>query len=133
MLDGGVHIYAVIETGGKQYTVAPGQSIAVDRLGVAEGDTVELDRVLLIADGDKVIVGNPTIEGAKVVATSMGEGKGSKIVVFKYKPKVRYRKKTGHRQLFTRLTIDKISQPGAEAAPEKKPRRRKKEVTESGT
>ncbi|MCK5576821.1 MAG: 50S ribosomal protein L21 [Dehalococcoidales bacterium] len=133
MLYGGAHIYAVIETGGKQYSVAPGQSIEVDRLGVAEGDTVELDRVLLIADGKKVTVGKPTIEGAKVVATSTGDGKGSKIVVFKYKPKVRYRKKTGHRQLFTRLTIDKISQPGAEAAPAKKPRRRKKEVTESGT
>ena len=133
MLYGGAHIYAVIETGGKQYSVAPGQSIEVDRLGVAEGDTVELDRVLLIADGEKVTVGKPTIEGAKVVATSAGDGKGSKIVVFKYKPKVRYRKKTGHRQLFTRLTIDKISQPGAEAAPAKKPRRRKKEVTESGT
>jgi large subunit ribosomal protein L21 len=133
VLDGGAHIYAIIETGGKQYSVAPGQSIAVDRLGVTEGDTVELDRVLLIADEDKVTVGNPTIEGAKVVATSTGNGKGSKVVVFKYKPKVRYRKKTGHRQIFTRLTIDKISQPGTEAAPAKKSRRRKKEVTESGT
>jgi large subunit ribosomal protein L21 len=132
VLDGGAHIYAIIETGGKQYSVAPGQSIAVDRLGVTEGDTVELDRVLLIADEDKVTVGNPTIEGAKVVATSTGNGKGSKVVVFKYKPKVRYRKKTGHRQIFTRLTIDKISQPGIEAAPAKKPRRRKKEVIESG-
>ena len=100
---------------------------------MAEGDTVELERVLLIADGDQVTVGNPTIEGAKVVATSMGEGKGSKVIVFKYKNKVRYRKKTGHRQLFTRLTIEKINKLVAEAAPPaKKPRRRKKEVTKDG-
>ena len=78
---------------------------------MAEGDTVELDRVLLVADGDKVTVGTPTVDGAKVVATSQGEGKGKKIIVLKYKPKVRYHKKTGHRQLYTRLTIDKIVAP----------------------
>ena len=84
-------IYAIIETGGKQYKVTPGQTIDVERLDVAEGDTVDLDRVLLIADGDRVIVGTPAVDGAKVVATSQGEGKGEKIIVFKYKPKVRYR------------------------------------------
>ena len=100
---------------------------------MAEGDTVELERVLLIADGDQVTVGNPTIEGAKVLATSVEEGKSSKVIVFKYKPKVRYRKKTGHRQLFTRLTIEKINKPGAELEPPaKKPRRRKKEVAKDG-
>ena len=125
-------IYAIIETGGKQYKVAPGQTIDVERLDIAEGDTVELDRVLLIADGEQLTVGKPAIDGAKVVATSQGEAKGKKIVVFKYKPKVRYRKKTGHRQLYTKLTIDKISQPGAEAEKPKKTRRRKKEVTEDG-
>jgi large subunit ribosomal protein L21 len=101
---------------------------------VAEGKTVELDRVLLVADGDKVRTGAPTVDGVKVVATSQGEGKGKKIIVFKYKPKVRYRRKTGHRQLYTRLVIDKIV--GPEAAPDtpvKKVRRHKKEVTESGT
>jgi len=67
----------------------------VDRLQVTEGNTVELDKVLLIADDDRVTVGTPTVDGAKVVATSQGEGKGKKIIVFKYKPKVRYRKKTG--------------------------------------
>ena len=87
---------------------------------MAEGDAVELDRVLLIADGDKVTVGTPTVDGAKVIATSQGEGKGKKIIVFKYKPKVRYRKKTGHRQLYTRLAIDKIIAP-------------QKEVIRSGT
>jgi len=100
---------------------------------VAEGNTVELDRVLLIADGERVIVGTPTVDGAKVVATSQGEGKGEKIIVFKYKPKVRYRKKTGHRQRYTRLVIDRIVEPGAVEAKPKKVRRRKKEVTESGT
>ena len=128
-----MEIYAIIETGGKQYRVNPGQTIDVERLDVAEGDTVELDRVLLIADGDRVVVGTPTVEGAKVVATSQGEGKGEKVIVFKYKPKVRYRKKTGHRQRYTRLVIDKIVEPGAAPAkPAKKARRRKKEVTESG-
>ena len=131
---GGLTIYAIIETGGKQYRVSPGQTIDVERLDVADGKTVDLDRVLLIADGKRVKVGTPTVEGAKVVATSQGEGKGEKVIVFKYKPKVRYRKKTGHRQLYTRLVIDKIVEPGAaEAKPAKKVRRRKKEVTESGT
>jgi len=106
-------IYAIIETGGKQYRVRPGQTIDVEWLDVAEGNTVELDRVLLIAQGERVTVGNPTVSGAKVVATSQGEGKGKKVIVFKYKPKVRYRKKTGHRQTYTRLVIDKITDPGA--------------------
>ena len=130
---GGRKIYAIIETGGKQYKVSPGQTIDVERLGIAEGDTVEMERVLLIADGDRLTVGKPIIQGAKVVATSKGEGKGKKIVVFKYKPKVRYRKKTGHRQLYTRLTIEKISEPeAASGEPPKKARRRKKEVIQSG-
>jgi large subunit ribosomal protein L21 len=127
-------IYAVIETGGKQYKVTPGQKIDVERLDVTEGKTVELNRVLFVADGNKVRTGTPTVDGAKVVATSQGEGKGKKIIVFKYKPKVRYRRKTGHRQLYTRLVIDKIVAP--EEVPDqplKKVRRYKKEVTESGT
>jgi large subunit ribosomal protein L21 len=104
----------------------------VERLKVAEGKTVDLDRVLLIADGKRLTVGTPTVDGARVVATSQGEGKGDKIIVFRYKSKVRYRKKTGHRQLYTRLVIDKIVEPGmAEAKPPKKVRR-KKEVTKDG-
>ena len=132
-LAGGGKIYAVIETGGKQYKVSPGQVIDVDRLGVGEGNTVELDRVLLIADDEKVTVGTPIVEGAKVMATSQGEGKGKKVIVFRYKSKVRYRKKTGHRQLYTRLAIDKIIGPeAAQGEPAKKVRRRKREVTENG-
>jgi large subunit ribosomal protein L21 len=125
-------IYAIIETGGKQYRVNPGQTIDVERLDVAEGDTVELDKVLLIGDGDRVTVGKPTVDGAKVVATAKGAGKGEKVIVFKYKPKVRYRKKTGHRQFHTRLVIDKILGPGIAEEKPKKPRKRKKEVTKSG-
>ena len=104
-------IYASVETCGKQYKVASGLSVDVDRLDVAEGSTVEIDRVLLIADGDKVTVGSPVINGAKVLATSRGDDRGEKIIVYRYKHKVRYSKKTGHRQSYTRLTIDKILVP----------------------
>jgi len=101
---------------------------------VAEGGAVELDRVLLIADGDEVTVGKPVIDGARVTATAQQNGKGEKVIVFKYKSKVRYRRKNGHRQLFTRLMIDQILPPGAEGAkPVKKTTRRmKKEVTTDG-
>ena len=112
--------------------MSPGQTIDVDGLGLAEGKEVKLDRVLLIADGDRVTVGTPTISGAKVVATSQGDFKGKKIIVFKYKPKVRYRSKTGHRQLYTKLTIDKIVEPTAEEDKAPKVSRRKKVVREDG-
>ncbi len=104
------NIYAVVESGGKQYRVAPGQIVQVDQLNVEEGSTVELDRVLLIADDDRVTVGQPVVAGAKVIAEAVGDKRGSKIIVFKYKPKVRYRRKKGHRQTYTRLAIKEISQ-----------------------
>lgn len=88
--------------------MAPGQTIEVERLPVEQGGTVELDKVLLVADQDKVLVGKPTVEGARVIATALGEEKGEKITVFKYKAKTRFRKKTGHRQLYTRLAIKEI-------------------------
>jgi large subunit ribosomal protein L21 len=97
----GAKIYAVVEIGGKQYKVAPKQTIEVERLGVSEGDTIELDRVLFL-------VGNPIIEGAKVVATSLGEAKGEKVIAFKYKSKVRYRRKKGHRQTYTKILVNEI-------------------------
>lgn len=87
---------------------------------------------MLIADGDNITLGKPVIEGARVLATSQGDGKADKVIVFKYKAKVRYRVKRGHRQQYTRLSIDKISQPGADAGAPAKPRRKKKEVTEDG-
>ena len=127
---GGARIYAIVETGGKQYRVTPGQVLDVDLLDVAEGDAVELERVLVLGDGDKVTLGTPTVDGAKVVATSNGDGRAAKIIVFRYKPKTRYKRKTGHRQGFTRLTIDRIDGPGVAA--NKPARRKKKEVDDSG-
>jgi len=107
-LYGGEEIYAVIEVGGKQYKVAPKQTIEVERLDVAEGDTVELDRVLFIGGDGDTLVGNPVIKGAKVLATSLGEAKGEKVIVFKYKSKVRYRRKKGHRQTYTKILVNEI-------------------------
>jgi len=88
--------------------VTPGQVINVERLTAEQGSQVELDRVLLVADEGKVTVGRPFVEGAKVLAEAVGEGKGKKIIVFKYKPKVRYRRKKGHRQQYTSLAIKDI-------------------------
>jgi large subunit ribosomal protein L21 len=131
---GGVIIYAIVETAGKQFRVSPGQTLKVDRLELAEGATVELDRVLAIGNDNKLTVGKPTVEGARVMATVKGEGQDKKVVVFKYKAKTRYTRKQGHRQLYTELTIDSIA--GAGETPVKaaaKPRRTKKEVTENGS
>lgn len=108
----GEKIYAIVETHGKQYKVAPKQTIEVDHLNIPEGEVVELDKVLFISDNENTLIGNPTIKGAKVIATSMGEAKGDKIIVFKYKSKVRYRRKTGHRPIYTRLSINEIVKPG---------------------
>ncbi|MBN1366881.1 MAG: 50S ribosomal protein L21 [Dehalococcoidales bacterium] len=124
-------MYAIIETGGKQYKVTPGQTIEVERLAAIEGSLVELDRVLLLADGDSVSIGAPVVDGARVVAKSLGEQKDDKIIVFKYKNKVRYRNKTGHRQIHTRLMIDKILKPGEVVEPVKKPRRTRKKAAEA--
>jgi large subunit ribosomal protein L21 len=82
--------------------------VEVDKLSFAVGDRVELDRVLLVADGEEVRVGQPIVEGAKVLATVTDHVKGPKIIVFKYRPRERYRRKKGHRQNYTRLTIDEI-------------------------
>jgi large subunit ribosomal protein L21 len=127
--------YAIVETGGKQYKVAPGQKIDVDRVSCAEGQDIELSRVLLIADGKDTVIGSPVIDGAKVVATCLGEAKGDKVIVFKYKPKVRYRRKKGHRQIHAKLEIKEILKPGQEGTPEKTPRKKAAaaEVTTNGT
>lgn len=101
-------MYAVVETGGKQYKVSAGEIVDVEKLPFQVGEKIELDRVLLVADGNEVQVGQPTVEGAKVLATVTDHLKGPKIIVFKYKPKERYRRKKGHRQSYTRLTIDEI-------------------------
>lgn len=101
-------MYAVIKTGGKQVQVAAGDTIAVEKMPLSAGETVELDRVLLVADGDQVMIGTPLVEGATVKATVVDQVKGEKVTVFRYRPKSRYRRKTGHRQRYTRLRIDEI-------------------------
>lgn len=100
--------YAIVETGGKQYKVAEGDTIDVEKLPVEQGEEVRLDRVLLVNQEGNVQVGRPTIEGASVVAKVQRHDRGRKIVVFKYKPKKNYRRKQGHRQAYTRLLIQKI-------------------------
>ena len=101
-------MYAVIETGGKQYKVQEDQLVDVEKLPLAVGEKIELDRVLLVADGEQVQVGQPTVEGAKILATVVGQDKHRRVLIFKYHPRKRYRLKKGHRQLFTRLHVDKI-------------------------
>jgi len=100
--------YAIFEDGGKQYKAVEGITIDVDLYASEVGDQIDLDRVLLVADGDQVTVGTPTISGAKVLATVAEHVKGPKLIVFKYKPKKHYRVKTGHRQKYTRLMINSI-------------------------
>ncbi len=100
--------YAIVEDGGKQYKAVEGGTIEVDRFPAEIGDTLDFERVLLVRDGEKVSVGIPLVEGAKVQATVVGQVKGPKVIVFKYKPKKRYRVKTGHRQKYTRLQINAI-------------------------
>ena len=102
-------MYAVVETGGKQYKVEPGSTFDVERLSADVGATIELDRVLLVGGDDGVQVGQPLVAGARVVAEVVEQGKGEKIIVFRYKRKVRYRRKTGHRQPLTRLLVKEIA------------------------
>ncbi|MCD7778338.1 MAG: 50S ribosomal protein L21 [Clostridiales bacterium] len=101
-------MYAIIETGGKQYKVAEGDVITVEKLGVTEGEYT-FDKVLVVADGENVNVGAPYVEGAAVTAKVLGEGKAKKIIVYKYKPKKGFHKKNGHRQPFTKLSVTKIN------------------------
>ena len=100
--------YAVIAACGKQYKVSEGDVIKVEKLGVADGETVTFDKVLLVSDGETVI-GNPTIAGASVTASVVCEGKDKKVIVYKYKRKTGYHKKNGHRQLFTKVKIESIN------------------------
>ena len=101
-------MYAIVETGGKQYRVEEGQIIDVERLPFEVGEEVELDQVLLVTGGGEMAVGRPIVEGAKVRATVLRQDKARKIVVFRFKAKQRFRKKAGHRQPFTRLRINEI-------------------------
>jgi large subunit ribosomal protein L21 len=102
-------MYAIVASGGKQYKAVPGGTIEVDRLHIEEGTQIDLDQVLLVSDEEDVKIGTPTVTGANVKATVLEHIKGRKILVFKYIPRERYRRKRGHRQLYTRLQIDEIS------------------------
>ena len=101
--------YAIVNTGGKQYRVQPGDTIRVENLSGDEGDLVELEDVRMVSDEGEVTLGSPTVAGAKVTAEILGQGKAKKIIVFKYKAKTRYRRKNGHRQQYTELRITDIS------------------------
>jgi len=101
-------MYAIVKTGGKQYKVAEGDTIFVEKLEVGEGETVVFDQVLTVVNDASVKVGRPMVDGAKVTGKVMAHGKGKKILVFKYKAKSNYRKRQGHRQPFTKVVIEKI-------------------------
>lgn len=101
-------MYAVIETGGKQYRVQEGDVVFVERLEANEGDVINFDKVLILSNEGNLNAGKPYVEGAKVEGTVVEQGKAKKIVVFKYKAKKNYRKKQGHRQPFTKVKIEKI-------------------------
>lgn len=101
-------MYAVLTTGGKQFRVQEGDVIYVEKLNAEVDSTVELTEVLLVSNGETLTVGKPVVEGAKVVAKVVAQGKAKKVVVFKYKAKKDYRRKNGHRQPYTKLVIEKI-------------------------
>ncbi len=101
-------LFAIIQTGGKQYRVAPGNVLRVEKLPGERGDEVILDQVLLVTDGQEVKVGQPLVAGAQVKAAILRQGKGKKILVFKKKRRKNYRRKRGHRQLYTALQINEI-------------------------
>lgn len=108
MTSNGVKKFAIIETGGKQYQVAPGTSLVVEKLPEVKGSVVKFEKILLVADGENVEVGMPYVKGAQVEGKVMEEGRGEKKIVFRYHAKTRYRKLKTHRQPFTKVAITKI-------------------------
>jgi len=120
--------FAIVEKGGKQYRAVEGQSIEVDRLPVEAGKQFNIERVLLLADGDDVMVGTPTVDGIEVKVTVVEHFKGPKTISFKYRPKKRIRVKGGHRQQFTRLMVDSIGAPGKKSKKAEEPVVEKKET-----
>ena len=105
---GGRILFAVVRTGGKQYKVAVGDEVLVEKLGSEPGETVEFGEVLVVANGEDVRIGAPVLEGASVRATVVSHDRARKIRIFKFKAKKRYRKRAGHRQNYTRVKIDEI-------------------------
>jgi large subunit ribosomal protein L21 len=102
-------MYAVIRTGGKQYRVAPGDTLEVEKLPGVVGESITLSDVLLVANDDAITIGQPTVEGASVTAKITGQYRGNKIIVFRYRPKKRIRVRKGHRQYLTRLQIETVN------------------------
>ena len=105
-------MYAVIQTGGKQYRVSEGDKLRVEKLGADEGASIELDKVLLVADGDDVTVGTPYVDGVKVAATVKAHGRGKKVKIIKFKRRKHHMKRQGHRQWYTELEITSIGAGG---------------------
>jgi large subunit ribosomal protein L21 len=120
--------YAIVESGGKQYVAREGQSLEVDRLPGEPGQAVDFDRVLILVEDGEVQVGSPWVSGAHVSGTVTGQIKGPKVIVFKYIPKERYRRKQGHRQAYTRVAVEAI---GVGAARKQQPARERLEVAET--
>ena len=102
-------MYAVVTTGGKQYRVEAGSELIIERLAEEPGASITFDRVLLVGDGDAVTIGSPTVDGASVSGTVLAEELGPKLIIFKFKQKVKYRRTRGHRQHLTRVRIDEIT------------------------
>ena len=102
-------MYAIIRTGGRQYRAEIGKTLEVERLPHEVDDSFEIDEVLLIGDEDNTVIGQPTVDGAKVKVTVLEQGRGKKIIVYKYRQRTNYRRKRGHRQYFTRLRVDEIT------------------------
>lgn len=131
-------MFAVMTTGGKQYRVEAGSELEIERVAGDAGSSITFDRVLLLGDGHDVTVGTPTVAGASVTATVLGEALGPKLVVYKFKQKVKYRRRTGHRQHLTRVRIEHINAAGASAGGEAadeaavtKPKRSRKAATKA--
>ncbi|KPK37510.1 MAG: 50S ribosomal protein L21 [Gammaproteobacteria bacterium SG8_47] len=102
-------MYAVIETGGKQYRVSEGQRLKVEKIDAEAGASIDLDKVLLVADGDNVTVGKPYVDGGKVIATVQSHGRGDKVQIIKFRRRKHHMKRQGHRQAYTELLITGIS------------------------
>lgn len=101
-------MYAIIETGGKQYRVSEGDTLYIEKLPQEAGNTVDVDKVLAVMKDGELKIGSPLVEGAKVVLKVVRHGKGQKVIIFKFKAKKNYRRKKGHRQPFTQVTVEKI-------------------------
>jgi large subunit ribosomal protein L21 len=123
-------MFAIIKSGGRQYKVSVGQTLEVNRLAVEVGSQLQLKDVLLVSDANTTMIGTPLVENAMVLATATRQARGEKLIVFKYKPKKRYRHRRGHRQELTVLTIDDIVADGKSLITGEAPRTRDQEVSE---